>query len=168
MFSKICFCSINDFFSKVEKQEICHLCSKRLPAEDIRRKAASQVKTPLNYIMTNDKIICPTCVGEYLQHQRILQREKKLLSMYLQKCKLYKYTWNGKRLSLNTELFLDNYLHLSQYKDDCIYKEMCNTISYEMIQVKHYCGNYKNDATEISGVSFPHHVKIPSLNPDLE
>ena len=85
----ICLCFIINFFSKVEIQDKCHLCSKHIPGDDVLSKAASQVNIPVNFIKTNYMIICPTCAGEYLQYQRLVNREK---NYYLSICKLVNYT----------------------------------------------------------------------------
>ena len=63
-------------FSNVEDTAMCNMCSKAIPGDDVLSRASKQVNNRVFYINSGTQKVCPTCVGEYLQHQRILKREK--------------------------------------------------------------------------------------------
>ena len=151
--------------SNVEVSITCDFCSKVIPREDVLNNASNQVNKQVTYIKTDSQNVCPTCVGEYLQYHRMLKREKKLLSVYLQTSKLYNYCWENKYQVLNMSSFFDKYMHSEVFKNDSTYKLLSQAITYEVIQVKQYSGNYCKVANEILGVSFPPNVTIPPLKP---
>ena len=149
----------------VEVDAVCNFCSKVIPGDDVLKKATTQVNNQVTYIDCGNKKVCPTCVGEFLQYQRILERERRLLSVYIQTCKLYNYSWENKFQDINVSQYLHMYLQLEQFKTDSTYKLLSRPISYEFMQVKEYSGDYSKDANDISGVSFPQNISIPSLKP---
>ena len=85
----------------------------------------------------------------------------------MQSCKLYRYTWKDICTKLNTVSFVDKYLHLDQYRNEIIYKQLCNAMEYEVIEVKQYCGNYAKMSNDVSGVGFPQNVRLPDLKPSI-
>ena len=146
---------------------MCNFCSKEIPGNDIMSKASTLVNNQVTYVKSGDLNVCPTCVGEYLQYQRMLKREKKLLAVYLKSCKLYNYKWKNQLRELRSTMFLDNYLQLEQYKNENIYKDLSEAINYEVMYVNEYPGDYRKDANDISGVSLPPNVSIPLLKPNV-
>ena len=78
-----------------DEENICDICHSKLPPKDVLQKVSDQVNRSVNVILSQDKIICPNCKSNFLQGRRINDSEEKLLSLYMNTLKTYKYCWSG-------------------------------------------------------------------------
>ena len=146
---------------------ICNSCNKLLPNDDSFRNASTRVNNTVSYIHSKQHIICPTCVHEYLQLQRILRQEKNLLWRYTQNMKLHKYQWGFEQHNVVALNYVHNIFKLQEFKNDYLFSKLCEPMVYTIIEVLPIFENYKEISYTVMGASLPNNISIPLLNPNV-
>ena len=146
----------------------CDICRSEIPPNDVLDKASEQVNRSINYIKSQETIICPNCVSSFLQNIRILDSEKRLLSMYMNTLKLHKYSWSGLRSEVNALQYAKEHMCLEKYNNEKAYFHLTQKILFRDIKVLEICENYKDTANSIMGVGLPNNiVLVSSLKPNI-
>ena len=147
--------------------DICDICSNVIPGDDVFVKASSQINKQVSFIRNEDNLICPNCISTYLQMNRIIANENKLMSLYSRTLKLRQYEWSDKTTTIQTYNYVNQIMQLQDCKDDDIYKELIKPIKYKKIKVQPLFQQYDEIATSVMGVGLPENVHVPYLKPNL-
>ena len=145
----------------------CRICNVEIPKDDVLIHASKLVNKNITCLQTEDGIICPNCVEIFLQLSRKNRAEQKLLSLYSQTMKLYKYCWGQKCYVPNVFKYVHQDMNLGEYKNDQVYSLLNDDIIFRSINAIEIFSNYEETASSIMGVSLPHNIKIPYLNPNI-
>ena len=153
--------------SRKNIDKYCDQCCRIIPGEDVIQKASEQIHQQVVSINTGSLIICPNCIAEFLQFQKMVQREVHLLSVYSRTMKLNQYKWDDTTKCIDAKAFINNILQLEKYSNEEIYKELVMPVHYKVIVVKIFFDNYKDVGNKVTGVSLPNDVCIASINPNV-
>ena len=158
-----CYC----YRSKSCEWNICSLCRTMIPPDDVIDKATLQVNKKVTYIQTQDKTICPNCISTYVQLSRISSSQEKLYNIYTRSFKLYCYDWNKDYKNISFSSSLLELMDLKIDKEDCLFVELMNSITYRTVTVQKIYDDYDDIATSITGVGLPENITISSLDPNI-
>ena len=150
-----------------ETDTMCDICLQIIPSMDVMRKGSDQVRNKVTYVDNGTSIICPNCLTEYLQHQKMLSRELNLKIMYNNTMNLYEYKWSQTYRVLDPTQFVNSILALNSYSDDKLFLELTKPMHYKCIDVKRIYDNYNEIADNIIGVGMPLEASIESMHPNM-
>ena len=149
------------------RQPVCDNCKNPVPGLDILRSAEDRVNRAINYIKTEKSTICPTCVNEFLQMQRINQQEYHLYTTYIRNAKTNLYEWeNAKGQRIDIFPRYSKYLNLDKFRHDPVYKDIFKPLYITSIVASPITDNYKEMSNNIMGVSLPDNVSMEQINPN--
>ena len=138
-----------------------------MPQEDILHDASTRVNRAISYIRTEEHIVCPSCINEYLQLQRIKEQKMTLLSRYTQNMKKHKYNWNIEFTEMNTNHFINEIFNPQKYSNDDLYLLLTKPIRYRRIDILPVVEDYNNEAKKVMGVTLPNDASLPILKPNI-
>ena len=144
----------------------CDICNNPIPHDDVIASASASIKSPVSFIDTGEAVICPNCIAEVLQYQRMLRRGAHLLLVYSNNMKLNKYDWSDIITTIDCKKFVDNILLLKEFSNDESYRRLTLPIRYTEITVKGIFNDYNDMANKVTGVCLPNDASINTLKPN--
>lgn len=143
----------------------CNMCGRTIPKKDVLEQASKQVPQRVFYIETDENLVCPTCVNEYIQYKRIDCKEQSLLMLYQRTCKMFEYNWSSQLNTVETQAYVKK-LMLNDITVGSVDIQYLNKpIKYRVIDIKKFNGDYRKTSNDVMGVSFPQGVDITKINP---
>ena len=122
----------------------------------------------IKYIETDNTIICPTCVNEFLQIRRIHSQEHNLYTSYIRNAKTYLYEWkHGTSTTIDILPCYCTLLRLDDFKYDPVYNDILKPLNITTVNAIALTDNYKEMSSKIMGVSLPNNVSIEQINPNI-